>query len=38
MLGVVLSAAWDVLSAHDFAIPRWVFHQLADLFASTGSA
>lgn len=38
MLGVVLSAAWTVLSADDFAIPRWVFHQLGDLLASTGSA
>lgn len=38
MLGVVLSAAWTVISADDFAIPRWVFHELGTLLASTGSA
>lgn len=38
MLGTVLSALWTVLSAGDFAIPRWVFHELGTLLASTGSA
>jgi hypothetical protein len=28
MLGVVLSAVWSILSADDFAIPRWAFHAL----------
>lgn len=38
MLGTVLAAVWTIVSADDFAIPRWVFHELGTLLASTGSA
>lgn len=38
MLGVVLSALWTVLSAGDFAIPRWAFGEMRDLLGATGSA
>lgn len=38
MLGVVASALWSIISADDFAIPRWTFHELGQLLASTGSA
>ncbi|AHH20829.1 hypothetical protein NONO_c60530 [Nocardia nova SH22a] len=38
MLGTVLSALWTIISAGDFAIPRWAFHELGELAAYTGSA
>ncbi len=38
MLGTVLAALWTIVSADDFAIPRWAFHELGQLLASTGSA
>lgn len=38
MLGTVLSAGWSIISADDFAIPRWAFHELGQLAAYTGSA
>lgn len=38
MLGTVLSAAWSILSADNFAVPRWAFHELGALLAATGSA
>lgn len=38
MLGVLASAAWSVISADNFAIPRWVFHELTTLLGSVGSA
>lgn len=38
MLGVLATAVWTALSADNFAIPRWVFHGLATLLGSVGSA
>jgi hypothetical protein len=38
MLGTIASALWAVLSADDFAVPRWVFHELVGLLGSVGSA
>jgi hypothetical protein len=38
MLATVLAAVWTIISADDFAIPRYVFHELGQLLASTGSA
>ncbi len=38
MLGTVLAAVWTVISADNFAIPRWAFHELGTLLAATGSA
>lgn len=38
MLGVALSAIWDIISYNDFQLPRWAFHELGQLLASTGSA
>lgn len=38
MLGVALSAIWDIISYNDFQIPRWAFGELRDLLGSTGSA
>lgn len=38
MLGTVASALWTVLSADNFEIPRWVFHETMTLFGSIGSA
>ncbi len=38
MLGTVASALWTVLSADNFAIPRWTFHEIVGLLGSIGSA
>lgn len=38
MLGTVASAAWQILSANNFAIPIWLFHEAMTLFGSIGSA
>ncbi len=38
MLGVALSALWDIISYNDFALPRWALSELRDLLGSTGSA
>lgn len=38
MLGTALAAVWTVISADNFAIPRWAFHELGTLLAATGSA
>jgi len=38
MLGVVASALWSIISADNFAIPRWTFHELSQLLSATGSA
>jgi hypothetical protein len=38
MLGILLSAAWSVISADDFAIPRWVIQEAMTLLAGMGSA
>jgi hypothetical protein len=37
-MGAILTAVWSLLSADDFAIPRWAFHELSGLLAATGSA
>lgn len=38
MLGTVASALWDVISADNFAIPRWIFHAITGALGSIGSA
>lgn len=38
MLGTLASAGWTVISADNFAIPRWVFHEIIGLLGSVGSA
>lgn len=38
MLGVLASAAWSVISADNFEIPKWIFHEAMTLFGSIGSA
>jgi hypothetical protein len=37
-VGTILTAVWTLLSADNFAIPRWVFHEGMTLFGSIGSA
>lgn len=37
-MGAILTAVWTLLSADNFAIPRWAFHEMGTLLAATGSA
>lgn len=38
MLGVIANAAWTVISADNFEVPRWIFHEAMSLLGSMGSA
>jgi hypothetical protein len=38
MLGTVVSALWTILSADNFAVPLWIFHEITSVLGSIGSA
>lgn len=38
MLGTIFTALWTIASADNFAIPRWIAHEIVTLLSATGSA